>query len=249
MADHPHHPPKPGHEHGHEHSHEHTHEHSHDPAHEHGHSHGHEHGHEHGHGPHPHGHGSGSGRKFDPARLERLRDPARLVTQDPETLWQSATAGLDVRTVVDLGAGIGFFALPFARHLPQGTVYACDVNPEMLRYLEEAVRQAGAANVKPVQTEEVRVPLPDGCADLVLMVNLHHELDFRSETLAECRRLLRPGGRIAIVDWKAVPTEHGPPLEIRFAPEEVQSELEAAGFHAVAEHAIMPEHWCLTASR
>ena len=219
------------------------HPHAHGRPHEHGHEHSHEHGH------HDHGHGAGSGHKFDPARLERLRDPGRLVTQDPETLWQTVSAGLEVRTVIDLGAGIGFFALPFARHLPQGTVYACDVNPEMLRYLAEAVRQAGAANVTPVQTEEVRVPLPDGCAELVLMVNLHHELDYRAATLAECRRLLRPGGRIAIVDWQAVATEHGPPLEIRFAPQEVRAELEAAGFHAVAEHAIMPEHWCLTAVR
>jgi SAM-dependent methyltransferase len=228
---HPHeHPPRDGHEDR--------------PAHPHGHAHG--HSHEHGHG---HGHGAGSGHKFDPARLERLRDPARLATQNPEAIWAVLSAGLAVRTVVDLGAGIGFFALPFARRLPGGTVYACDVNPEMLRYLEEAIRQAGAQNVQPVQTEEVHVPLPDGVADVVLMINLHHELDFRAGTLAECRRLLRPGGRIALIDWKPIQTEHGPPLEVRFAPSAVQAELEAAGFSAVAVHAIMPEHWCLTAQR
>jgi ubiquinone/menaquinone biosynthesis C-methylase UbiE len=196
------------------------------PAHEHGHGHSHEHG-------HAHGHGSG-----DPARLER---------QNPEALWAVVSAGMTPHTVVDLGAGIGFFSLPIARHLPQGTVYACDVNPDMLGYLQQAIAEAGAANVQAVQTEEVRVPLADGIADVVLMVNLHHELDFREGTLAECLRLLRPGGRLAIVDWKRVQTETGPPLEIRFTPAQVQAELEAAGFHDVHEHAIMPEHWCLTA--
>ncbi|HKI97163.1 MAG TPA: class I SAM-dependent methyltransferase [bacterium] len=204
------------------------------------------HSHSHKHGHH-HGHGHGTGLKFDPSRLERLRDPARLEVQNPDVLWGVVSAGLKVQTVVDLGAGIGFFALPIARHLPQGTVYACDVNADMLRYLEEAIRQAGATNVKPVKTEEVHVPLADGIADVVLMVNLHHELDFRDRTLAECKRLLRPGGRLALVDWKAVETEHGPPLEVRFTTEQVEAELEAAGFHDIAEHAIMPNHWCLTA--
>jgi SAM-dependent methyltransferase len=218
----------------------HAHPHAHEPGHAQGHTHGdgHKHGHKHGHG---------TGLKFDPARLERLRDPARLARQNPEVLWAVVSAGLKVRAVVDLGAGIGFFALPIARHLPGGTVYACDVSPDMLHYLEEAIREAGATNVKAVQTGEVKVPLEDGIADVLLLMLVYHELDWRDQTLAECHRLLRPGGRLAVADWKREKTESGPPLEIRFDPAEVRAELEAAGFHDVQEHAIMPEHWCLTA--
>jgi predicted methyltransferase len=81
------------------------------------------------------------------------------------------------------------------------------------------------------------------------MINLHHHLESRPGTLAECRRLLKPGGCLLVVDWKPGETEHGPPLEFRVPPAAVRTELEAAGFSAVAEHAIMPEHWCLTARK
>ncbi len=130
--------------------------------------------------------GHGTGHKFDPSRLERLRDPERLRKQSPDALWDVLTAGLEVRTLVDLGVGIGFFAIPFARRVPDGKVYGCDVNPEMLDYLREALRQAEVGNIEPVQSEEVAVPLADGAADALYMVNLHHELDFRERTLGEC---------------------------------------------------------------
>jgi len=194
------------------------------------------------------GGGTGHGHKFDPSRLERLRDPVRLEKQNPDAIWKILVDGLEVRTLVDLGAGIGFYAIPFARRLAAvgGKVYAGDVNPEMLEYLRTAVREAGVGNVEPMKTGEVEVPLPDGCADAVLMVNLHHELDHRARTLAECRRLLRPGGRILLVDWARIATEKGPPLAVRFAPADVRGELEAAGFEAVVEHAVLPEHWCVS---
>ena len=90
------------------------------------------------------------------------------------------------------------------------------------------------------------MPLEDGIADVVIMVNLHHELDFRDRSLAECRRLLRSGGKVAVIDWKPIQTEHGPPMEIRIPPEQVLEELTAAGFQRTAEHDIMPNHYFLT---
>ena len=140
------------------------------PEHEHGKGHGHGHGHQHGHSPehgHGHGHGHGPGYKFDPANVERLRDPERLQFHDPERIWEALEAG-EVRALVDIGAGIGFFAIPFARHMPDGVVYACDVEPAMLAHLDEALRSAGVTNVKPVASEEVRIPLADGGGGLVV---------------------------------------------------------------------------------
>ena len=206
-------------------------------------SHGHANGHAQG---DPHRRGHGTGHKFDISRLERLRDPERLETMNPDKIWAVLADGLIINTLVDIGVGIGFFAIPFARKIKRGKVYGCDLHPEMLKYLEAAMEKEGVDNIEPVRCGEVEVPLEDGIADVVIMVNLHHELDFRDRSLAECRRLLRSGGKVAVIDWKPIQTEHGPPMEIRIPPEQVLEELTAAGFQRTAEHDIMPNHYFLT---
>lgn len=206
-------------------------------------SHGHANGHAQG---DPHRRGHGTGHKFDISRLERLRDPERLETMNPDKIWAVLADGLIINTLVDIGVGIGFFAIPFARKIKRGKVYGCDLHPEMLKYLEAAMEKEGVDNIEPVRCGEVEVPLEDGIADMVIMVNLHHELDFRDRSLAECRRLLRSGGKVAVIDWKPIQTEHGPPMEIRIPPEQVLEELTAAGFQRTAEHDIMPNHYFLT---
>ncbi|MCH8074269.1 MAG: class I SAM-dependent methyltransferase [SAR324 cluster bacterium] len=205
------------------------------------------HGHANGHAQRdPHRRGHGTGHKFDISRLERLRDPERLETMNPDKIWAVLADGLIINTLVDIGVGIGFFAIPFARKIKRGKVYGCDLHPEMLKYLEAAMEKEGVDNIEPVRCGEVEVPLEDGIADVVMMVNLHHELDFRDRSLAECRRLLRSGGKVAVIDWKPIQTEHGPPMEIRIPPEQVLEELTAAGFQRTAEHDIMPNHYFLT---
>ena len=213
-----------------------------------GHSHDH-HGsknHDHKSGDSKHGHskrrGQGTGYKFDPSRLEKLRDPERLKTQNPDAIW-NVLAESPIHTLVDLGVGIGFFAIPFARKIPEGKIYGCDINPDMLEYLRAAMKQEQVGNIEPVLSGEVEVPLPDATADVVLMVNLHHELDFRDRTLEECWRLLVDGGRVAVIDWKPMETEKGPPLHVRISPSQVGEEMLAAGFVEVVEHNLFPQHY------
>jgi SAM-dependent methyltransferase len=194
------------------------------------------------HGKHHH-----HGFKFNPAMLDRLRDPERLRYMNPEGVW-AVLAARPVSTVIDLGAGIGFFAIPFAKQIPRGHVYACDSSAEMLEHLNVALAEHHVPNVMPVLTEEVRIPLPNNIADVVFMANVHHELDHPEETLAECRRLLKPGATVAIIDWKPEPTPMGPPLEVRIAPGTVRAHLMAAGFSGFAEHPMLPYHYFLTAT-
>jgi ubiquinone/menaquinone biosynthesis C-methylase UbiE len=188
------------------------------------------------------------GHKFDVAKLEKLRDPERLRWQSPAALW-AVVGGEPVETLVDIGAGIGFFAIPFARHMPHGKVYACDISAEMLEHLAEALRRESVANVEPVLMEEVAVPLADGLADAVLMVNLHHELDHPEASLREGHRLLRAGGRIAIVDWKPEQTPQGPPVRVRIAAATVAEQLRAAGFGEITHQPLLPYHYFLTARK
>ena len=100
------------------------------------------HGHANGHAQRdPHRRGHGTGHKFDISRLERLRDPERLETMNPDKIWAVLADGLIINTLVDIGVGIGFFAIPFARKIKRGKVYGCDLHPEMLKYLEAAMEK------------------------------------------------------------------------------------------------------------
>ena len=188
------------------------------------------------------------GHKFDPKLLDRLKDPARLESQNPEAIW-SIVGGGELRVIVDVGAGLGFFAIPFGRHMPQGKVIACDISDEMLEHLRGILAQEGVGNVEPRKSAEVTLPVGDSEADLVFMANLHHEFDHPEQSLAEARRVLRPGGRLAVMDWKPAESPTGPPMHIRIPEATVRAQLEAAGFKDVQSSPILPYHYLLTATR
>ena len=86
------------------------------------------------------------------------------------------------------------------------------------------------SELRPLLMKDYSIPLEDGIADLIVMINLHHEIEDPLAILTECYRLLRPGGKIAISDWKKEDTGHGPALEIRFETGEVESQLSQCGF-------------------
>ena len=75
--------------------------------------------------------------------------------------------------------------------------------------------------------------------DLILVVDTYHHIDARAEYFRRLRNALRPGGRIAIVDFK-LDSPYGPPRAARLAPEAVKAEMEAAGFAVAAEHSFLP---------
>jgi len=188
------------------------------------------------------------GHKFNPDKLEKLRDPERLNRENPEIIWERL--GLESPDCfIDIGAGIGFTAIPFARKMPAGIVWACDINLEMLAELKKELDKNGVTNVKMLLTAESRITLPDSIADSVLMLNLYHELENPGESLAECRRLLKPGGRLAIIDWKKEETPMGPKVEHRVSAESIEADLKKAGFADIRSFDDFPYHSFLTADR
>ena len=95
--------------------------------------------------------------------------------------------------IADIGAGTGFFALPFARAVqPGGAVWAVNLQPEMLHLLEEKLRQENSSdNIRPLEGDATHTGLPDGACDLAFLANIWHELDDSHVVLAEMRRILR----------------------------------------------------------
>ncbi len=187
-------------------------------------------------------------RKFDPKSIDKLNNPERFDRENPDVIWKELEL-TDPRVLVDIGAGTGFFAVPFARKGPAITVHACDLQDEMLAWLREHIPGDLRGRIIPVKMEERSVPLPDGIADLVYMINLHHELEDRSAIMRECFRLLKPGGTVMAIDWKKSETPSGPPQEIRVTEEEIVSDMKAAEFRDVKRHPVLPYHNFVTGKK
>lgn len=179
--------------------------------------------------------------KFSPRMLERLRNPERMKRENPEIIWKNF-ALQNPECIIDIGAGIGFAAIPLAKKMPQGTVWACDINTEMLEELKKEIDKEGIPNVKPLLTGEIDVTLPDSIADGILMQNMHHELRYPDRSMKECRRLLKPGGKLAILDWKKEETPGGPPIEIRVTSEDMEKDVLNAGFTNITRFHNLPYH-------
>ena len=106
-------------------------------------------------------------------------------------------------TVADIGAGTGYYAWRIAQRVSAGgTVYAVDVQPEMIKLLEQQMSRRGAANVKALLGTRTDPGLPAGSVDLALMVDVYHELEYPYEMLAAIVRALKPGGRLAFVEFR-----------------------------------------------
>ena len=183
---------------------------------------------------------------MDPGRIERLRSPERLTYLDPARVWD-VVAPVESGIIVDVGTGVGFLALPFARRFPRTMVYGCDVLEGMLGLLSEAAEREGLGNLRALLMEPAAVPLPDAGTDLVIMAQVHHELDDPPALLVECRRLLVPGGTLAIIDWKDEDNDVCPPGGRRVPGPVIQEQMRDAGFAHVRTHDVYRYHNFLTA--
>ncbi len=175
-------------------------------------------------------------RLFKHTEAYKLEDPARLTWLPPAEVVQRLALQPGVK-VADIGAGTGYFSIPMARAVgATGKVFAVDVQPEMLAMLREKLSGAGApANVSLHQGDATHVPLPDASVDLVFFANNWHELETYPAVLQEARRILAPGGSIAIVDWRAeMPPPPGPPQDHRVSATEVAEALMANNCQVVS---------------
>jgi predicted methyltransferase len=134
-------------------------------------------------------------------------------------------------TVADVGAGSGYFTVRIARRIgPRGHVLATDLQPEMLEMLRAKVAKASLVNVVPVLATESDAKLPRQELDLVLMVDVYHELPKPSATLAQVRAALRPEGRLALVEYRGEDPDVPIKPEHKTTLAQVRRELEANGF-------------------
>lgn len=160
--------------------------------------------------------------------------------EDTKTLIKA----LDIRpgqTVCDLGAGNGFYTLQIAKLVgDQGKVIAQEVQPEMLQFLKQRAEKAGAKNVDYLLGTYTDPKLPPNSCDLILLVDVYHEMSNPVEMLAGIRRALKPTGRLALVEFRAedpdVPIK---PLH-KMSKAQILKELPPNGFKPVGEFDDLP---------
>lgn len=128
-------------------------------------------------------------------RSERLREerPDRLIAE------LGLAPGMNV---ADIGAGTGYHARRMAQAVAPGTVFAVDIQPEMLERLQALAAERGIANIRPVLGAPDDPRLADASLDLAIMVDVYHELEAPHEMLERIVRALKPGGRLVFVEYR-----------------------------------------------
>ena len=133
--------------------------------------------------------------------------------------------------VADIGAGSGYYAELLSRAVgPTGRVYAVDIQPGMIRLIEERVRRQSLTNVSPVLGSVADPKLPSGAIDLALLVDVYHEFANPQIMLRQIRSALRPDGRLVLLEFRkedpAIPIR----AEHKMSVEEARIEIEPEGY-------------------
>lgn len=172
----------------------------------------------------------------------------------PKEMWEGffnpaetlAVMGLDDRVVdaVEFGCGYGTFTIPAAKMI-QGTMYAIDIDSEMIT---ETKKEAGGSRLKNVNTilrdfMKEGTELKSESVDYVMLFNILH-IDDPEIILREAWRILKPAGKLGIIHWNYDPsTPRGPSMDIRPKPQQCIQWAERAGFNRPQQHDLKPYHY------
>ncbi|MDH5336842.1 MAG: class I SAM-dependent methyltransferase, partial [Nitrospira sp.] len=157
-----------------------------------------------------------------------MSDPSRDVWQKPQGVVEKLSLARGAR-VADLGAGVGYFTWHLAKAVgARGTVYAVDTKERAINMIIKEMVARGTPNVRPVRAEphDPRLPEP---VDLVFSCDVYHDMNDRVDYFRSLASSLRPGGRVAILDFHPRGFFSGM-FGHRTAKEEVRHEMEAAGY-------------------
>lgn len=147
------------------------------------------------------------------------------------------------QNIADIGAGGGYFSLRFADAVGRkGRVYAVDTNAEFLEFIENGAEEKGLNNVKTILVTENDLPLPERSLDLVFMRNVYHHLTNRVEYVRKLKRVLKPEGKIAIIEYKRSGFFSFHRIFGHYVPKEtIVEEMNEAGYRLKEDLDFLPE--------
>ena len=181
-------------------------------------------------------------KRFDPQNMGRLDTDSRRKLIPPDTLISMININ-EGDTVLDVGAGTGYFAIPALEYVgSNGKVIAADISQEMLTELRRKL-PADSKNLSTIRCDADKIPLPDKTADKILMAFVFHEFGDKKQYLCEIGRLVKGNGQIIIVEWEKVQSPMGPPLDDRISYSELMHIAESAGFLATRYNKINEDQY------
>ena len=179
------------------------------------------------------------------AYIAMLENPARDAYQKPHEVVMSL--GLkEGETIADIGAGSGYFAFRFSHHVgDNGRVYAVDINPDMIVYMNRRIRDMKVKNVVTVLAAPDDPLLMDASIDRFFICETWHHIENKTQYLALMKKMLKPGGQVIMLDYQQKDLPIGPPNEMKVAREDVIKQMQAAGFKLEKENTFLPYHYVL----
>jgi ubiquinone/menaquinone biosynthesis C-methylase UbiE len=147
--------------------------------------------------------------------------------------------------VADIGAGSGYYTSRLSKLVGNGKVYAVDVEPEMINYLEQRITKEKLNNVKTILGGEKSVQLPANSVDLMLLVDVYHEFSFPYEMGRSMLDALKPGGLLYLVEFRT--EDKNVPIKAvhKMSEKQAVKELKAAGFQFERNISNLPWQHCM----
>ncbi len=177
--------------------------------------------------------------------VKRFEDPKREEWQKPDEVVKA----LHLQpgdSVVDIGAGTGYFTRRFAQAvLPGGVALGLDIEHSLVNYMKEDARKLNLTNY------DAKVVMPDDpelepqSADVVFLCNTYHHIDNRTDYFRRISKSLKPGGRVVVVDYYKKEMPEGPPQRHKLSKEAVLQEFKEAGYRLLRSHDFLPYQYFL----
>ncbi|WP_116105793.1 class I SAM-dependent methyltransferase [Lewinella sp. IMCC34191] len=152
--------------------------------------------------------------------------------REEEENVSQAIANMEIQPdeeIADIGAGSGYYTFRMAQKVPQGKVYAVDIQPEMLDLMRTRIEREGIENVELIRGTESSPELEANSIDLAIMVDVYHELAYPREMMQNIVGALRPGGRFVLLEYRM----EDPTVPIKtlhkMSEEQAVREMEAVG--------------------
>lgn len=177
-----------------------------------------------------------------------LERDSRSAEEKPDLTVQKLNLQPD-DIVADIGAGTGYFSFRMAQQVPEGKVYAVDIQPEMLDAIAFLKEDKNITNVETVLGKEDQPNLPPESIDLALMVDAYHEFAYPREMMQGIVKVLKPGGRVVLLEYrKENPMIMIKPLH-KMTQKQVKKELKAVGLKWQETKEFLPEQHFLVFSK